>query len=198
MCYSSGCFMPLCSPAGAHELCQALCPCSGPWALWVYFWLDMGWWLAMKDDICSCTCLGFPTSQPCDFVPALSDFVTLPSASYISSWLWGYLRSPVKHQGFSSAFPCCVTLLSLPVLSELAILTCWVPGYQGSHGAVQAAECVMSQMQHPIKASLLCHSQGRSRVRTTSSHVEPKALSNCNLRFLISKLLWLGEHRPHR
>lgn len=54
--------------------------------------------------------------------------------------------------------------------SELAALSCWVPGYQSSHGAVQEAECVMFQVQHPTTASLLCHSQGRSRVGTTSSH----------------------------
>lgn len=85
MCYSSECSMPLCPPAGVHEHCQALCPCSGPWGLWVYFWLDMGWWLAVEDDIYSCTCLGPPTSQSCVSVPALLDFVMLPSASYISS-----------------------------------------------------------------------------------------------------------------
>lgn len=134
MCDSSGCFMPLCPPAGAHEHCQALCPVLVPDVYGFISGCSMvysrGWWLVMKDDICSCTCLGPPTSQSCVVVPALSDLVTLPSASYISSWLWGQLRSPVKQHDFSSAFPCCVAHVEhpLPFAGHSELLSPKVPG----------------------------------------------------------------------
>lgn len=133
MCYSSGCFWPPCSPAGVQEHCQALCPCSCPRGLWVYFWLDTGWWLAMKDDVCSCTGRGPPTSQHCVCVPEL-----------LVLWPFHLLPTFVADCGGSSGLLWSSTaslLFSLSVLHVLSISALhqplWAAESQGTRAATE-------------------------------------------------------------